>query len=150
MHQVILDLQINCKNINDLPDKTYFQHWLETVIPQHLKKTEITVRLVDIAEINALNLTFRKNNKPTNVLSFPFEPPPGIMIPLLGDLIICQQIVEQEAKEQHKILEAHWAHMVIHGSLHLLGYNHIEEHEAIEMESLETKIIQKLGYPDPY
>jgi len=101
-------------------------------------------------ESRELNHTYRGKDKPTNVLSFPFEAPPGIELPLLGDLIICRQVVEQEAQEQEKTLEAHWAHMVIHGSLHLLGYDHIEDDEAEEMESLETEIMLALGYPDPY
>ena len=105
---------------------------------------------VDEAESHELNLTYRGKDKPTNVLSFPFEAPPGIEMPLLGDLIICRQVVEQEAKEQQKPLEAHWAHMVVHGSLHLLGYDHIEDNEAEEMESLETEIMLALGYEDPY
>jgi len=84
------------------------------------------------------------------VLSFPFEAPPGIELPLLGDLIICRQVVEQEAAEQGKNPEAHWAHMVVHGTLHLLGYDHIEDEEAEEMEALETEIMLALGYPDPY
>lgn len=110
----------------------------------------MTIRLVDEAESHELNLTYRGKDKPTNVLSFPFEAPPGIEMPLLGDLIICRQVVEQEAKEQQKPLEAHWAHMVVHGSLHLLGYDHIEDDEAEEMESLETEIMLALGYEDPY
>jgi probable rRNA maturation factor len=95
-------------------------------------------------------MTYRGMDKPTNVLSFPFEAPPGMEMPLLGDLIICRQVVEKEAKEQDKELLAHWAHMVIHGSLHLLGYDHIVDEEAEEMESIETEIMQGLGYPDPY
>ncbi|EEQ20787.1 metalloprotease [Yersinia intermedia ATCC 29909] len=111
---------------------------------------EVTVRLVDEAESHELNLTYRGKDKPTNVLSFPFEAPPEIELPLLGDLIICRQVVEQEAIEQEKALLAHWAHMVVHGSLHLLGYDHIVDDEAEEMESIETEIMQSLGYPDPY
>jgi len=84
------------------------------------------------------------------VLSFPFEMPPGIELDLLGDLVICRQVVEQEADEQQKPLMAHWAHMVVHGSLHLLGYDHIDDDEAEEMESLETEILQKMGFEDPY
>jgi probable rRNA maturation factor len=84
------------------------------------------------------------------VLSFPFEAPPGVEINLLGDLIICKQVVEQEAKDQDKTLAAHWAHMVVHGALHLLGYDHIDDEEAIEMESLETQILQRMGFEDPY
>ena len=110
----------------------------------------MTVRIVDEAESNELNLTYRGKDKPTNVLSFPFEAPPGLELPLLGDLVICRQVVEREAQEQGKPLMAHWAHMVVHGSLHLLGYDHIEDEEAEEMEALERDIMQELGFADPY
>ena len=111
---------------------------------------EVAVRLTDDAEIQRLNRDFRGKDKPTNVLSFPFEAPPGLELPLLGDLVICCQVVEAEAVEQHKPLMAHWAHMVVHGSLHLLGYDHIEDEEAEEMEQLERDIMQELGFADPY
>ena len=150
MSQVILDLQLASEDATGLPEEAQFQTWLNAVISQFQEEAEVTVRLVDIAESNALNLTYRGKDKPTNVLSFPFEAPPGIELPLLGDLVICRQVVEQEAPEQHKPLEAHWAHMVIHGSLHLLGYDHIEDDEAEEMEALETEIMLALGYADPY
>lgn len=150
MSRVILDLQIACEDSNNLPNETAFRHWLETVLLQLQEEAEVTVRLVDEAESNELNLTYRGKDKPTNVLSFPFEAPPGIALPLLGDLIICRQVVEQEATEQGKTSEEHWAHMVVHGSLHLLGYDHIEDDTAEEMESLETEIMHVLGYPDPY
>jgi len=150
MSNVILDLQLACENEQGLPPESNFQRWLEAVLPQFQPESEVTIRLVDEAESRELNHTYRSKDKPTNVLSFPFEAPPGIELPLLGDLIICRQVVEQEAAEQEKALEAHWAHMVIHGSLHLLGYDHIEDEEAEEMESLETEIMLALGYPDPY
>lgn len=150
MSQVILDLQIACADSNGLPDAATFQRWLKGVLPQFQAEAEVTVRLVDEAESNQLNLTYRGMDKPTNVLSFPFEAPTGIVLPLLGDLIICRQVVEYEAAEQGKTLEAHWAHMVVHGSLHLLGYDHVEDDEAEKMESLETEIMHGLGYPDPY
>lgn len=150
MSQVILDLQIACEDSKNLPDETACQRWLEAVLLPFQEEAEVTVRLVDEAESNELNLTYRGKDKPTNVLSFPFEAPPGIALPLLGDLIICRQVVEQEAAEQGKTSEAHWAHMVVHGSLHLLGYDHIEDDAAEEMESLETEIMHGLGYPDPY
>ncbi|CAO97385.1 rRNA maturation RNase YbeY [Erwinia tasmaniensis] len=150
MSGVILDLQLACENEQGLPAETDFQRWLEAVLPQFQPESEVTIRLVDEAESRELNHTYRSKDKPTNVLSFPFEAPPGIELPLLGDLIICRQVVEQEAVEQGKTREAHWAHMVIHGSLHLLGYDHIEDDEAEEMESLETEIMLALGYPDPY
>lgn len=150
MNTVILDLQLACEREQGLPSEADFRRWLEAVLPQFQPESEVTIRLVDIAESQELNHTYRGKDKPTNVLSFPFEAPPGIELPLLGDLIICRQVVEQEAQEQDKALEAHWAHMVIHGSLHLLGYDHIEDEEAEEMESLETEIMLALGYPDPY
>jgi len=150
MSNVILDLQLACESEQGLPTEADFQRWLEAGLPQFQPESEVTIRVVDKAESHELNHTYRGKDKPTNVLSFPFEAPPGIELPLLGDLIICRQVVEQEAREQEKALEAHWAHMVIHGSLHLLGYDHIEDDEAEEMESLETEIMLALGYPDPY
>lgn len=150
MSTVILDLQLACEQPAGLPTESDFQRWLEAVLPQFQEESEVTVRLVDEAESRELNHTYRSKDKPTNVLSFPFEAPPGIELPLLGDLIICRQVVEQEAAEQEKPLLAHWAHMVVHGSLHLLGYDHIEDDEAEEMESIETEIMLALGYDDPY
>lgn len=150
MNPVILDLQIACHNSEGLPDEATFQRWLEHILSPYNQDIELTIRLVDEAESTELNSTYRGKNQPTNVLSFPFEAPPGIELPLLGDLIICRQVVEREAIEQQKMLEAHWAHMVVHGCLHLLGYDHIDDNEAEEMESFETRIMQELGYPDPY
>ncbi len=147
---LILDLQLACANHEGLPAPERLQQWLETCILPFQKEAELTVRIVDEAESQALNLTYRAKDKPTNVLSFPFECPPGIELPLLGDLVICRQVVEREAAEQGKALEAHWAHMVVHGSLHLLGYDHIDDEEAVEMESLEQEFMQVLGFPDPY
>ncbi|MBK4783704.1 rRNA maturation RNase YbeY [Pantoea sp. Cy-640] len=150
MSTVILDLQLACADEYGLPAEAAFQRWLEAAVTPFQPESEVTIRLVDEAESHELNLTYRGKDKPTNVLSFPFEAPPGIELPLLGDLIICRQVVEQEAAEQGKSPEAHWAHMVVHGTLHLLGYDHIEDEEAEEMEALETEIMLALGYPDPY
>ncbi|MFE8102861.1 rRNA maturation RNase YbeY [Brenneria goodwinii] len=150
MSQIILDLQIASEQTQGLPDEKDFQRWLEGVLPQFQDVAEVTIRIVDEAESQHLNHTYRGKDKPTNVLSFPFEAPPEVELPLLGDLIICRQVVEREAGEQEKTLEEHWAHMVVHGSLHLLGYDHIEDSEAEEMEALETEIMQNMGYPDPY
>lgn len=150
MSNVILDLQLVCESTSGLPTEADFQRWLEAVLPCFTRESEVTIRLTDEAESHSLNLTWRGVDRPTNVLSFPFEAPPGIELPLLGDLVICRQVVEREADEQGKTLQAHWAHMVIHGSLHLLGYDHIDDEEAEEMESLETNILLSLGYPDPY
>ena len=150
MSDVILDLQIACEDAEGLPSAALFQHWLEAVLPKFQAESEVTIRLVDEAESHHLNLTYRGMDKPTNVLSFPFEAPPEIELALLGDLIICRQVVEKEAIEQQKTTEEHWAHMVVHGCLHLLGYDHIEDDEAEEMEALETEILAELGYADPY
>lgn len=150
MSQVILDLQIACESRDGLPTESDFQKWLDVVLPQFQEESEVTIRIVDDAESHELNMTYRGKDKSTNVLSFPFEAPPGMELPLLGDLVICRQVVEKEAREQQKALLAHWAHMVVHGSLHLLGYDHIVDEEAEEMESIEIEIMQSLGYPDPY
>ncbi len=147
---VILDLQLACADTANLPDEADFQRWLDAAVLPFQEEAEVTVRLVDEAESNQLNLTYRGKDKPTNVLSFPFECPPGVELPLLGDLIICRQVVEREASEQNKPLLAHWAHMVVHGSLHLLGYDHIDDEEAEEMEALEVEFMQALGYDNPY
>ena len=147
---VMLDLQLACENEQGLPSESDFQRWLDGTVLGFQQEAEVTIRLVDEAESHELNLTYRGMDKPTNVLSFPFEAPPGIELPLLGDLVICRQVVEREATEQGKPLEAHWAHMVVHGSLHLLGYDHIEDDEAEEMEQLERDIMNELGYADPY
>ncbi len=147
---VILDLQLACADTANLPSEADFQRWLDAAVLPFQEEAEVTIRLVDEAESNQLNLTYRGKDKPTNVLSFPFECPPGVELPLLGDLIICRQVVEREASEQNKPLLAHWAHMVVHGSLHLLGYDHIDDEEAEEMEALEVEFMQALGFDNPY
>lgn len=150
-HDILLDLdlQIAAENVN-IPTQAEFEAWVRTAIGQTMPEVELTIRIVDIAESQHLNLTYRSKDKPTNVLSFPFEAPPEVELPLLGDLVICATVVEQEAIEQNKPLNAHWAHMVIHGCLHLLGYDHIIDEEADEMESLETQLVEGLGFSDPY
>ncbi|OLQ75016.1 rRNA maturation RNase YbeY [Photobacterium proteolyticum] len=147
---IYLDLQYATESQEGMPSEADFQQWLNAAITPFQADAEVTVRLVDDAESHALNHEYRGKDKPTNVLSFPFEAPPGVELDLLGDLIICRQVVEEEAKEQDKPLNAHWAHMVVHGSLHLLGYDHIDDDEAEEMESLETEIMENMGFTDPY
>lgn len=144
-----LDLQIAVNNLN-LPTQAEFETWVRTAVGQTMPEVELTIRIVEVAESQLLNLTYRGKDKPTNVLSFPFEAPPEVELPLLGDLVICAHVVEQEAIEQNKPLNAHWAHMVIHGCLHLLGYDHIIDLEADEMESLETQLVEGLGFTNPY
>jgi probable rRNA maturation factor len=110
----------------------------------------MTVRITDRNESAELNQRYRNKAGPTNVLSFPFEDPPGVATDILGDLVICAPVVAQEAIEQKKTTDAHWAHMLVHGVLHLCGYDHISPQQADEMETLETKIITGLGFPPPY
>ncbi|QIM65217.1 rRNA maturation RNase YbeY [Frederiksenia canicola] len=155
MQNLYIDLQLASENQNGLPSEQQFHTWINQALTLEAKmanypETEITVRIVDEAESHELNLTYRGKDKPTNVLSFPFEMPEGIEMPLLGDLVICRQVVEKEAEEQRKPLEAHWAHLAIHGTLHLLGYDHLTDEEAEEMENLETEIMHSLGFEDPY
>ncbi|KZK69376.1 rRNA maturation RNase YbeY [Shewanella baltica] len=148
-----LDLALDIQHATTcdwLPTDEQLALWVTTAIGNSMNEAELTIRIVDSRESQMLNSTYRGKDKPTNVLSFPFEAPPEIELPLLGDLVICAAVVENEAREQQKTLEAHWAHMVVHGCLHLLGYDHIEDEEAEEMESLETQLIEGLGFTDPY
>jgi probable rRNA maturation factor len=143
---------------DELPHDEALQQWAQVAFAAAVNKADqaavMTLRLVAEPEITQLNRDYRHKDKPTNVLSFPFEPPPGMppeaMMAELGDVIICAPVVAREAREQGKPLPAHWAHMVIHGTLHLLGYDHISDDQAQEMESLEAQILTKLRYPDPY
>ena len=150
MGKMIIDLQIACEQETGLPTAEQIEQWATAAVQPQSDEVEMTVRIVDEAESHALNLNYRGKDRPTNVLSFPFECPDEVELPLLGDLVICRQVVEREAQEQDKPVMAHWAHMVVHGSLHLLGYDHIEDDEAEEMESLETQIMTGLDFADPY
>ncbi|MDG6882739.1 Probable rRNA maturation factor [Phocoenobacter uteri] len=155
MNTPIIDLQIATEDETNLPTLEQFSYWMQQALSIEAQtadfaETEITIRIVDEVESHELNLTYRGKDKSTNVLSFPFEVPEGVQLPLLGDLVICRQVVEQEAKEQQISLESHWAHLTVHGTLHLLGYDHIVAEEAEEMESLEAKIMQAMGFDDPY
>jgi len=148
MDKAIVDLQI-CIERENLPTEVQLQTWASKAL-QTENEMELTIRIVDEAESQALNREYRDKDKPTNVLSFPFEAPEFVEINLLGDLVICAPVVEHEAKEQSKSLESHWAHMVIHGTLHLQGYDHVQEADAEQMEGLEISILNDLGYNNPY
>jgi probable rRNA maturation factor len=147
-----LDVQIAVAKENDLPTEEQLKQWVTAALIKRTEyeEPELTIRIVDEAESQELNNDYRGKDKPTNVLSFPFEAPAHVPIPLLGDLIICKQVVEREAIEQGKSLISHWAHMTVHGCLHLLGYDHIEDEEAEEMEAIERAIMNDLGFEDPY
>lgn len=146
---IILDLQL-ASTADNLPSEAQIQLWLNAAVSPFQPIAEVTVRIVDETESQQLNFDYREKDKPTNVLSFPFQCPPGIELPLLGDLVICAGVVAQEANEQNKSLDAHWAHMVVHGSLHLLGFDHINDDDALEMEAEEIQILAELGFADPY
>jgi probable rRNA maturation factor len=133
----------------DLPNRSILVKWVDAVLEYNsIADKELTIRLVDIAESRQLNLKWRQHDRPTNILSFPFECPPEVNIPFLGDIVICAPLVTTEATTQS--LYAHWAHLVIHGTLHLLGYDHVEEQQAEIMEGIEVKILKNLDYPNPY
>jgi len=133
-----------------IPAPEKLRSWVECALQGRHPGAELAVRIVDEAEITALNRQYRGKDGATNVLSFPFSPMPGVVTEQLGDIVICAPVVAAEAVAQGKPLEAHWAHMVTHGVLHLLGHDHHEEKDAQEMESLEIRLLAGLGYPDPY
>ena len=134
------------------PDEDDIRHWIEAVLAAEARTddVELTVRIVDEAEMAELNRRYRHMTGPTNILSFPFEAPPGVDLNLLGDLVVAAPVVQREAREQGKTETAHWAHMIVHGTLHLLGYDHLEAAEAEDMEAREIRILQALGYSNPY
>ena len=144
-----LELQI-ASNAKTLPHPSQFREWISTVLWDRLDTAELTIRIVDEEESAELNEQYRHKEGPTNVLSFPADVDPEFDFPLLGDIVICAPVVEEQATDCDKELLAHWAHMVVHGTLHLLGYDHENHVEAEEMEDIETEILTKLGYPPPY
>jgi len=135
-----------------VPTSASFRQWVEAALrgAKRRKATELSIRIVDAKEGRTLNRDYRDKDYATNVLSFPVELPPGVKLPLIGDLVICAPVVAREAAEQGKQARDHWAHMTVHGVLHLLGYDHIEDDEAEAMEALETRILAGLGIDDPY
>ncbi len=143
-----VDIQTACSE--PVPEEGDICRWIEAALSAHRDSAEVSVRLVGEEEMTRLNGDFRAQPKPTNVLSFPAGLPEGVDHPLLGDIVVCAPVVEREAREQHKTSQQHWAHMLVHGSLHLLGFDHVEDREAELMESLETDILHTLGCPCPY
>ena len=159
---MIIDLQIASES-KEIPTLAQLEQWAQLALQTPDTAAEITIRLVDDAESHELNLQYRGKDKPTNVLSFPFEQPefddPELAaqmaaelgdVDYLGDLVINAQLVAQEAAQQDKRIEDHWAHLVIHGTLHLQGFDHIQEAEAQAMETLEARLLSSLNIPNPY
>jgi len=133
-----------------IPAPEEVRHWVDCALAGRRPAAELAVRIVDEAEITALNRRYRGKDGATNVLSFPFDAMPGVETEQLGDVVICAPVVAAEAVTQGKSLQAHWAHIVIHGVLHLLGFDHHLDDEAQQMEALEIRLLASLGLPDPY
>ncbi|MGC6481525.1 MAG: rRNA maturation RNase YbeY [Porticoccaceae bacterium] len=146
---IILDIQ-SASSSEDAPDEQSMKRWVSAAIVSKTGDTELSIRIVDERESQELNQTYRGSSGPTNVLSFPFDAEIPEPLPLIGDVVICAPVVAREAEQQNKELKAHWAHMIVHGVLHLQGYDHQNDTEAVIMETLETEIMQKLGFPPPY
>ena len=145
-----IDIESNSQS-RQIPVAAELERWINAaLIAEQLEAAEVSLYIVDEDESQELNAQYRGKDKPTNVLSFPADIPEAVGVPLLGDLVVCAPVVEREAQEQGKSLSAHWAHMLVHGTLHLLGFDHIDDDEAEVMETLETQIVTGLGYPAPY
>jgi probable rRNA maturation factor len=132
------------------PSRRRLQRWLQVAVGTRGRGHELALQLVSSTRMQSLNFKFRGKNKPTNVLSFSPTPVPGVSPRPLGDIVICPTVLRREAREQGKSQDAHWAHLVIHGALHLLGYDHERDQDAKRMERRETVLMRKLGFTDPY
>lgn len=144
-----INVQVESQN-QKIPNKTQLKKWCSIVFKKN-QQYALCLRIVDKTESQNLNSKWRKKDYPTNVLSFPLDIPQGLFeTNFLGDVIICAPIIEQEAFEQKKDIQAHWAHIIIHGCLHLLGYDHISDEDAQVMEELEVNLLKKLGFSNPY
>ncbi|MDT8452547.1 MAG: rRNA maturation RNase YbeY [Gammaproteobacteria bacterium] len=147
---VIIELSISDEfDAAALPSEADFQQWAQPCYPGE-DEAVVSLQIVSSEEMQELNKTYRAKDKPTNVLSFPMELPEEVGINILGDLALCAAVIEAEAKQQGKEPAAHWAHMVVHGMLHLQGYDHIEDDEAEDMEAREVEIMKTLGFENPY
>ncbi len=140
----------NASASSDLPEQQHLQHWVQAAVGDRMRAAELCIRIVDEPEMTALNEQYRHKHGPTNVLAFAHQPVAEIACNLLGDIVICAPVVEREAAQQGKSRSAHWAHMVVHAVLHLLGYDHEQPQAAQTMEQLETDILTALQFPPPY
>ncbi len=145
----------NKHHFKNIPNNTEIQCWVDKALrqvpnPPADEVQELHISVVDKDESANLNLTHRHKAGATNILSFAYDALPGVVNESLGDLIICAELVAQEAQQQEKSITAHWAHLIIHGILHLLGYNHINEQDASKMEALEIEILAQLDFANPY
>lgn len=140
----------NASMSTQLPSEQDLQTWIDTALDDYAPDTEIVVRIVDELESAALNSQYRHKQGATNILSFPADLPEELELDLLGDLVVCAPVLEREAHEQHKVLQHHWAHILIHGVLHLLGYDHLNDKDAEDMETKEIALLKTLDIPNPY
>lgn len=149
MHKITIQRRVP---ENTMPAKSLLKKWAEEALKTRSNAAELNIRIVNTNEITELNERYRHKQGPTNVLSFPFDMPEEVHdeVTVLGDVVICADVVNKEAIAQGKTEESHWAHIVIHGTLHLLGYDHEHEAEAIRMESLEAHILSAFGFKNPY
>lgn len=148
-----MSYRINIQNVSktkDIPHKNDFKDWITATLQPHYENADITIRIVDENEMTLLNQQYRNKKGPTNILSFPYKSSANSHKLLTGDLVICGSVVLQEAQLQHKTVEAHWAHLIIHGTLHLLGYDHMTDEEAHNMENIEIRILKSFGFVNPY
>lgn len=137
-----------------LPSAVSFRRWVAAALAGRIREADLAIRVVGTKEGRALNRHYRGRDYATNVLSFPADLPqglpPGVRMPLLGDLVLCAPVVAREARAQRMPLNAHYAHLTVHGALHLLGWDHADAREAEAMEQLEREILAGLGIDDPY
>jgi len=144
-----LDIQL-VSQLASIPSKEKFQAWIDAVLQSAEEDSEIVIRVIDEPEMIQFNEQYRHKSGSTNILSFPFDAPEGVGSDLLGDLLVCAPVVEREAMQQNKQIEHHWAHMIVHGTLHLLGYDHADDKDAEEMEASEIKILKTIKINNPY
>jgi probable rRNA maturation factor len=149
-HPVVVQLAAEDAGLPTADRVTAWVHAALGEVPDGAPPGEVVVRAEGAEAMARLNADFRGKEGSTNVLSFPADLPPGPWEPALGDVVICPEVVAREAAEQGKPLQAHWAHMVVHGTLHLLGFDHQEAAEAEIMEAMERRVLARLGYDDPY
>ena len=133
-----------------IPAAVSFRRWVAAALAGRIREADLAIRVVGTKEGRALNRHYRGRDYATNVLSFPAELPEGVRLPLLGDIVLCAPVIAREAREQKKALADHYAHLTVHGTLHLLGWNHEDAREADCMERLERQILAELGIEDPY
>jgi probable rRNA maturation factor len=147
---MIVELDLQNATTFAVPESARFNAWVTQALRPFTEQAVLTLRLVESAEMQQLNQQFRAQDRATNVLAFASQMPEPFKAHFLGDILICAEVVEQQAKEQHKAVLAHWAHLTVHGTLHLLGFDHITPEQAKIMERHEQHILAQLGFPNPY